>query len=142
MQFSITALVLALAAVAVAAPQDPSSLAARQNQNRPVPSGNCCVANTNLKQDACKAANGQAGRCVPGGNSCEFLERKDREPPDFTKLTQMTGGSALSCVAQSGLTCDAAVIERGKSLCRANFPGGGFFDGANKIQSLSQAKVN
>jgi hypothetical protein len=24
-----------------------------------------------LKQDACTASNGQAGRCVPGGNNCK-----------------------------------------------------------------------
>jgi hypothetical protein len=42
----------------------------RQNGNRPTPSGSCCVANTSLKQDACTATNGAAGRCVPGGNNC------------------------------------------------------------------------
>ncbi len=70
MQLSIATIILGLAAFAAALPQD-STIVARQNQNRPVPSGNCCVANTNLKQDSCKAANGQAGRCVPGGNNCE-----------------------------------------------------------------------
>jgi hypothetical protein len=34
------------------------------------------------------------------------------------------------------------VVERGKSLCRANAPGGGLFDGANIIQNLSQASAN
>jgi hypothetical protein len=58
-----------IAAVASALPQDPA-IVARQNQNRPVPQGTCCVANTSLKQDACTASNGQAGRCVPGGNNC------------------------------------------------------------------------
>jgi hypothetical protein len=57
-------------------------------------------------------------------------------------LINPIGGGALSCVAQSNLECDANVIERGKSLCRAKAPGGGLFDGANIIQSLSQAKVN
>jgi hypothetical protein len=71
MQFSLGAVILALAAVASAIPQDPVALAARQNQNRPVPSGACCVAQTSLKQDTCTAANGQTGRCVPGGNNCE-----------------------------------------------------------------------
>lgn len=52
-----------------------------------------------------------------------------------------TGGSALSCVAQARLTCDANVIERGKSLCRAK-AGNGLQDGARVIQNLSQAKVN
>jgi hypothetical protein len=70
MQLSLATIVLGLAAFAAALPQD-STLAARQNQNRPVASGNCCVAEKSLKQDACKAANGQAGRCVPGGNNCE-----------------------------------------------------------------------
>ncbi|RKU46705.1 hypothetical protein DL546_008988 [Coniochaeta pulveracea] len=119
---SFAPLILALAAITAAAPaQDAPSLEARQNAGRPVPNGQCCVANTNLKQDSCKASNGQTGRCVPGGNNC---------------------GGALSCVAQSSLTCNAAVIERGKSLCRAKAPGGGLFDGANIIQNLSQAKVN
>ncbi|KAK3316009.1 hypothetical protein B0H66DRAFT_560108 [Apodospora peruviana] len=121
MQLSISTFVLAIAAVTTALPQDSNAIMARQNQNRPVPSGACCVAATNLKQDACTATNGQTGRCVPGGNSC---------------------GSSLSCVAQSSLTCDNNVIERGKSLCRANAFNGGFFDGANIIQSLAQAKVN
>ena len=71
MKFTLATIVLGIAAVASALPQD-STLVARQNQNRPVPQGNCCVANTNLKQDACTAANGQAGRCVPGGNNCAF----------------------------------------------------------------------
>jgi hypothetical protein len=80
MQFSITALVLGLAAVASAGIVDtegirnaPRSalLFSRQNGNRPVPSGTCCVANTSLKQDACTSVSGQAGRCVPGGNNCK-----------------------------------------------------------------------
>ncbi|KAK0620515.1 hypothetical protein B0T14DRAFT_432639 [Immersiella caudata] len=119
MQVSLATLLFAAAGFVSAAPQD-NALIARQNQNRPVPNGQCCVANTSLKQDACRV-NGQNGRCVPGGNNC---------------------GSRLSCVAQSSLTCDNNVIERGKSLCRANFPGGGFFDGANRISNLNQATVN
>ncbi|KAF5664677.1 hypothetical protein FHETE_6948 [Fusarium heterosporum] len=129
MQFSITALVLGLAAVASAgivdtegirnAPRS-SVLIARQNQNRPVPNGQCCVANTSLKQDACTAANGETGRCVPGGNNC---------------------GGTLSCVQQSNLECDNNVIERGNTLCRARAQNG-LFDGGNIIQNLSQAKVN
>lgn len=54
----------------------------------------------------------------------------------------MTGGSRLSCIAQSSLTCDNNVVERGKSLCRANAPGGGLFDGAKIIQNLREASVN
>lgn len=73
MQLSLTAIVLGLAAIASAMPQSAAALAARQNGNRPVPSGTCCVANTSLKQDTCTAANGQAGRCVPGGNNCGCL---------------------------------------------------------------------
>jgi len=38
--------------------------------------------------------------------------------------------------------CDANVVERGNTLCRAKAPGGGLFDGANIIQNLSQATVN
>ncbi|KAK1750887.1 hypothetical protein QBC47DRAFT_435376 [Echria macrotheca] len=117
MQFKLAAIFLAIGLVA-AVPQD-HDLIARQNQNRPVPSGQCCVAETNLKQDACNA-NGGAGRCVPGGNNC---------------------GSALSCVAQSKLACDSGIIERGKSLCRAK-AGNGFIDGNKVIQNLNQAKVN
>jgi len=51
------------------------------------------------------------------------------------------GGSTLSCVAQADLACDAAIIERGKSLCRAK-TNGGFIDGGSVITSLSQANVN
>ncbi|KAH6695273.1 hypothetical protein F5X68DRAFT_257954 [Plectosphaerella plurivora] len=98
-----------------------TALVGRQNQNRPVPSGTCCVANTSLKQDTCTSQSGATGRCVPGGNNC---------------------GGRLSCIQQSSLTCDANVIERGKSLCRAQAPGGGLFDGGNIIQSLAQASVN
>lgn len=139
MKFSLATLVLGLTAFASALPQD-STLVARQNQNRPVPSGNCCVAATNLKQDACTAANGQAGRCVPGGNNCESIYSVHMvgRGADKTRI----GGGSLSCVAQSSLTCDNNVIERGKSLCRAKAAGGGLFDGANIIQSLAQAKVN
>ena len=118
MQLPLATLFLAVAGLVSALPQD-ATIAARQNQNRPVPNGQCCVANTSLKQDTCRV-NGVLGRCVPGGNNC---------------------GSSLSCVAQTNLQCNN-VIERGKNLCRARAPGGGLFDGARIIQNLSQAKVN
>ncbi|KAL2205241.1 hypothetical protein CC79DRAFT_1335770 [Sarocladium strictum] len=123
MQFSIASVILGFAALAAAAPSSPSGfkVVVRQNDNRPVPQGACCVANTSLKQDTCTAQNGSQGRCVPGGNDC---------------------GSSLSCVAQENLTCDDNVIERGSSLCRANAFNGGLFDGANIIQSLAEASVN
>ena len=80
MQFSLATIILGFVAVASAgivdvegvrnAPRDAVHVR-RQNQNRPVPQGECCVANTSLKQDACTASNGQAGRCVPGGNACK-----------------------------------------------------------------------
>lgn len=131
MQFSLATILLGLAAVSSAAVTDvegvrnvarDSIVIARQsNGGRPTPSGSCCVANTSLKQDACTATDGTAGRCVPGGNPC---------------------GGALSCVAQSKITCDANITERGKSLCRANAGNGQFIDGATTISSLSQASVN
>lgn len=80
MQFSLATLVLGLAAVVSAGLVDvegvrnaPRSavLVRRQNDNRPVPNGQCCVANTSLKQDTCTSASGQTGRCVPGGNNCK-----------------------------------------------------------------------
>ncbi|KAK4160724.1 hypothetical protein QBC43DRAFT_111987 [Cladorrhinum sp. PSN259] len=121
MQFSLTTIVLAMAAVAAAMPQgNGAAIQARQNGNRPVPNGTCCVANTSVKQDSC-VINGQQGRCVPGGNNC---------------------GSRLSCVANSNIQCVNNIIERGKNLCRAKAPGGGFFDGAAIIRNLNQAKVN
>ncbi|VBB76840.1 Putative protein of unknown function [Podospora comata] len=120
-----TPLVLAMAALTTAMPaaENPAvpAIAARQNQNRPVPRGTCCVANTSLKQDSCFAANGQPGRCVPGGNNC---------------------GSRLSCVANSQLTCTNNIIERGKNLCRARAGNGRLFDGARLINNLNQATVN
>lgn len=58
MQSPLTTLILSLAATISAAPHDPTTLAARQNQNHPVPSGACCIAATNLKQDVCTPANG------------------------------------------------------------------------------------
>jgi len=66
MQFSIATLVLALGTIAAASPL----IEMRQNAGRPVPNGQCCVANTSVKQDTCTAAGGAAGRCVPGGNNC------------------------------------------------------------------------
>jgi hypothetical protein len=40
------------------------------NENRPVPTGPCCVAATSLKEDVC-FNNGQSGRCVPDSvNNC------------------------------------------------------------------------
>ncbi|KAL5328932.1 hypothetical protein ACEPPN_002441 [Leptodophora sp. 'Broadleaf-Isolate-01'] len=108
-------MILALSALSTA-----SVIVERQNGGRVVPTGACCVANTSVKQDTCTTATGAAGRCVPGGNAC---------------------GGSLSCVATANLECDAAIIERGKSLCRTKVAGG-FIDGANVITSLSQAKVN
>ncbi|KAH9883470.1 hypothetical protein F4778DRAFT_659499 [Xylariomycetidae sp. FL2044] len=111
MYFSL-ATILSFAAAASAA-----SLMHRQN----TPTGQCCIANTSLKQDACTTENGETGRCVPGGNNC---------------------GGTLSCIANADLTCDNNVQERGNTLCRANAPGGGLFDGANIINSLDDATVN
>jgi hypothetical protein len=69
MQFSIPTLITLLAA---ATSINAAALQNRQNANRPVPNGACCVANTSLKQDVCNV-NGQAGRCVPAGvNGCKF----------------------------------------------------------------------
>ncbi|KAK3402386.1 hypothetical protein B0T20DRAFT_346193 [Sordaria brevicollis] len=80
---------------------DPSVLRrdifARQNANRPVPNGACCVANTSLKQDVCRV-NGRQGRCVPAAvNGCN--ER-------------------LTCIEDFRLTCNPNVLERGRPLCR------------------------
>ncbi|KAI1847002.1 hypothetical protein JX265_006801 [Neoarthrinium moseri] len=139
MQLQFITLLVGLVAVSSAAVADvegvrnvarDSIVISRQaNGNRPTPSGACCVASTSLKQDTCTATDGTQGRCVPGGNNLA-----DENP--------LEGGGTLSCVAQSKLTCDAAIIERGKSLCRANAGNGKFIDGAQTISSLSQAKVN
>ncbi|KAH8724170.1 hypothetical protein GQ44DRAFT_740606 [Phaeosphaeriaceae sp. PMI808] len=89
MKFTL-AVALSLASLAFAAP-------APQNANRPVPNGACCTPNTSLKQDVCKV-NGSNGRCVPSGaNGC---------------------GGALTCIEDARLTCNAAVLERGRPLCR------------------------
>lgn len=76
MQFYIIILTSFLSLTASALPSsEPAAnvLAARQNANRPVPTGACCVSNTSLKQDVCNV-NGQTGRCVPAGvNNCTFL---------------------------------------------------------------------
>ncbi|KAH6648419.1 hypothetical protein BKA67DRAFT_661396 [Truncatella angustata] len=132
MQYSVLTVLIGLVAISSAAVADvegvrnvarDSIIVDRQsgNGNRPSPVGACCVANTSLKQDACTATDGTQGRCVPGGNAC---------------------GSSLSCVAQANLSCDAAIIERGKSLCRAKAGNGQLIDGAQTISNLSQAKVN
>ncbi|KAL2264536.1 hypothetical protein VTJ83DRAFT_7046 [Remersonia thermophila] len=120
MKFSLTAIVLGLATLAAAAPGQDPVLIARQNGNRPVPRGTCCVANTSLKQDLCTAANGEQGRCVPGGNNC---------------------GSRLSCVPNSQLVCNNT-RERSRNLCRARAFNGLLHDGARLIQNLGQAQVN
>ncbi|KAI4635915.1 hypothetical protein J4E83_000869 [Alternaria metachromatica] len=90
MKFTISAIVLALSALAAARPQG-------ANDNRPVPEGACCVANTSLKQDVC-TVNGQSGRCVPDSvNNC---------------------GAQLTCIEDSRLNCDPDTLERGRPLCR------------------------
>ncbi|EDU43897.1 hypothetical protein PtrSN002B_010313 [Pyrenophora tritici-repentis] len=90
MQFTTTAILFALSALAAAAPQP-------QNAGRPVPAGACCAPNASLKQDVCNV-NGQTGRCVPDSiNNC---------------------GSALTCIEDNRLTCDPNTLERGRPLCR------------------------
>ncbi|KAI8238010.1 hypothetical protein K4K54_007714 [Colletotrichum sp. SAR 10_86] len=110
MKFSLQNIVMAFAAahsVAAAAVEDPAMAAVRRdtllmerqgaNDNRPVPNGACCVANTSLKQDVCNV-NGQTGRCVPDSiNNC---------------------GAQLTCIEDSRLTCDPNTLERGRPLCR------------------------
>ncbi|KAM0245995.1 hypothetical protein ACHAP5_004966 [Fusarium lateritium] len=52
---------------------------------------------------------------------------------------------AAACLVettQANLECDAAVIERGNSLCRAKANGGGLFVGGRIIQNLDKASVN
>src|SRR3954463_15781332 len=111
MKFSIATIILSLTALSSA------GVVVRQNGARPVATGSCCVANTSLKQDACKTAGGAAGRCVPGGGgaNCEF-------PSHPLRITQwrtfyamhvmfwrwsvgltILGNGALDCVAQTNL---------------------------------------
>jgi len=81
MQFSITTILFSIATITSAAivdvegvrnvPRD-SILISRQNAGRPVPTGNCCVASTSVKQDTCTSASGATGRCVPGGQNCKL----------------------------------------------------------------------
>ncbi|KAK0615322.1 hypothetical protein B0T17DRAFT_498509 [Bombardia bombarda] len=71
----------------------------RQNANngRPVANGACCIAATSKKQDVC-AVNGQQGKCVPANTAgCN---------------------AALTCIANSKLTCNNRVLENGRPLCR------------------------
>jgi hypothetical protein len=66
MKFSIVALAIAFTGASAGV------IDTRQNANRPVPNGGCCVSNTSLKQDVCNV-NGQSGRCVPDFiNNCMF----------------------------------------------------------------------
>ncbi|KAF9880480.1 hypothetical protein CkaCkLH20_02434 [Colletotrichum karsti] len=130
MQFSITAVLLSLAAVSSAAIADVegvrnverSSLVLEARQNKPKATGNCCIPNTSLKQDACTDAAGAAGKCVPGGPAA--------------------CGGALNCVATTSLSCDNNVKERSGVLCRFKLPNGKLQDGVNQISNLGQAKVN
>ena len=81
MQFSIVTILLSIATITSAAvadvegvrnvPRD-SILISRQNSGRPVPTGNCCIASTSVKQDTCTTAAGATGRCVPGGQACKL----------------------------------------------------------------------
>jgi len=73
MHIPFAAVFTTIVGLAALSPVAGSPIVARepQNGNRPVPNGQCCVANTSLKQDACTTAAGAAGRCVPGGNNCE-----------------------------------------------------------------------
>jgi len=74
MQFHISTSILAILAATVSV--NGAALQARQNDNRPVPTGACCVANTSLKQDVCNV-NGVSGRCVPAAvNGCKFFVPK------------------------------------------------------------------
>ncbi|KAH7304712.1 hypothetical protein B0I35DRAFT_516664 [Stachybotrys elegans] len=91
MQFSLLTIALALTGASAAV------IETRQNANRPVPNGGCCVANTSLKQDVC-FVNGQSGRCVPDFiNGC---------------------GARLTCIPDSQLTCNPNQLERGRPFCR------------------------
>ncbi|EJT76485.1 hypothetical protein GGTG_06404 [Gaeumannomyces tritici R3-111a-1] len=107
MKFTLASVLALVAVVSAATVETPEQgverrevrLMERQgaNANRPVPNGACCVANTSLKQDVCRV-NGQNGRCVPAGvNNC---------------------GTRLTCIEDNRLTCNAAVLERGRPLCR------------------------
>ncbi|CZS97401.1 uncharacterized protein RAG0_08889 [Rhynchosporium agropyri] len=113
MQFSIATIVLALSALTSA-----SVILERQTRA----TGACCLPSKSIKQEVCTTAGGAQGRCVPGGGGANC-------------------NGALDCVAQTALTCDASVIERGNPLCRAKVAGG-LQDGTKVIQNLSQAKVN
>ncbi|TDZ34633.1 hypothetical protein C8035_v010351 [Colletotrichum spinosum] len=109
MKFSIqaAALLVLAATVHAVAVENPASAVVRRNtlllerqganENRPIPNGACCVANTSLKQDVCNV-NGQTGRCVPDNiNNC---------------------GAQLTCIEDSRLNCDPNTLERGRPLCR------------------------
>lgn len=173
MQLPLAALALGLAGLGYAAAaaadidavrpvaRDDLALADRANGangNRPTPSGPCCVADTSLNEDACKAANGQQGRCVPGGNNCKqaALEPLGCISPSWAAYHRalfwcaaaayvsdpVLGGGALSCVLQSDLGCTNGIQERGKNLCRAKVGNGRYQDGTRVISSLNQARVS
>ena len=71
MQIPILKILLGLAVLSPAVSAGVVQAREPQNGGRPVPSGQCCVPNTSLKQDTCTAANGATGRCVPGGQPCK-----------------------------------------------------------------------
>jgi len=122
MQFTFTAILSLVALTSAAAVQSSSSpLLSRQNANRPVPSGACCIAATSLKQDVCNV-NGQTGRCVPAGvNNCTyffFSLRLGFLLGSALLMRLIIGGSRLTCIEDNRLTCDPNVLERGRPLCR------------------------
>ncbi|TLD19700.1 hypothetical protein PspLS_09681 [Pyricularia sp. CBS 133598] len=117
MQFSFATVIFGLAALAAAGPAAPATeLSARATRA----TGTCCLANKSIKQEICTTETGEAGKCVPGGNACN---------------------SALSCVANNRLACDANIKERNGNLCRTKVRGG-FQDGARVVPSLDLSKVN
>lgn len=84
MQFTFTTVLALFAAASALTIETPLESTIRRdvllqeragvNGNRPVASGNCCVASTSLKEDVCTTAAGANGVCVPLGASfnCEF----------------------------------------------------------------------
>ncbi|KAI6382646.1 hypothetical protein MCOR25_000646 [Pyricularia grisea] len=69
----------------------------KDNNGRTIVNGGCCNNGVNLRQDICQIG-GQGGRCIPAA--------KTRE-----------GCVGLTCVADTVLSCDPNVKDRGRDKC-------------------------
>jgi hypothetical protein len=134
MQFTI-ALFAVVGLVSAVAVEDAHMTAIRRDslfgrQAKAITTGACCVEGVSQKEDACKDGTGAAGVCVPDNQAgCKYfsssplqvhicVRRLFRRMKPLTSDRHPLGNGALTCVALTKVTCNAAVIERNQPTCR------------------------